>query len=144
MEDETPTLAQTLDDARAYGRNLWTSGKVASWIATKRFDQTANDEIAEQVANQAEGLTPNHLPDGEDGTEWFDAIQLAMLDGIESARMDAQRRRKPGRPKLRNEPLERVEVKIPASLIAAMDAAAPNRTAFIERAIRAALAQSAE
>lgn len=53
-------------------------------------------------------------------------------------------RRKPGRPRIHQQPRQDVRVSLPVDLIAAIDAATDNRTAYIERAIRAALATSQE
>lgn len=54
----------------------------------------------------------------------------------------AERPRGPGRPRIHQEPRQDVRVSLPVDLIAQMNAATTNRTAFIERAIRAALAQA--
>ena len=53
-------------------------------------------------------------------------------------------KRKPGRPRLHDEPREEVRAKLPVSLVAAIDAASDNRTAFVEQAVREKLAQSGE
>lgn len=55
----------------------------------------------------------------------------------------ATHNRKPGRPRLHHEPRQDVRVSLPVELIARLDAASDNRTAWIEAAIRQRLERDA-
>lgn len=53
-------------------------------------------------------------------------------------------KRKPGRPRLHTDPRQDVRVALPVDLIAEIDAATDNRTAFIEQAVREKLGRGGE
>lgn len=62
-----------------------------------------------------------------------------MVQVLQATDQSLDVKRKPGRPR-REYAVHRLTIELPADLLAALDAATANRTAFIEAAIRAALA----
>lgn len=103
----------------------------------KLYDLAMNDEIENPRCNG-----PMARLETEQG-QWLPPAADRLVGTAQPYEAPSVRRH-PGRPRLHNDPREWVRIQLPLDLITRMDAATPNRTAFIGRAVRAALDAQAQ